>query len=71
MPSPDNQITVGAVMVAIAVVAVMLAVVLALREEPLVPDPPYVPPTRPRTNFRDPILIACFGLGDESAKPAG
>jgi hypothetical protein len=47
MPSRDVEISVGGIMVAIAVVAVAIAAYVALREEPLVPDPPYVPRARP------------------------
>ena len=61
MPSRDEQISVGGLMVAIAVVAVLIAVFLALREGPLVPDPPYVPRARPPRSLSRPILIA--GLG--------
>jgi hypothetical protein len=43
MESRDVQISLGAAMITIAVVAVFIAVILALREEPLVADSPYVP----------------------------
>ena len=46
------------VAIAIAVVAVLLGVTLALREGPLVADPPYVPRAKPHGKLRPPILIA-------------
>jgi hypothetical protein len=62
MQSRDEQISLGAAMIAIAVAAVIIAVILALREEPLVADPPYVPRARPPAKLREklnrPILIA-------------
>lgn len=62
MPSRDEQLSVGGLMITIAVVAVLIAVFLALREGPLVPDPPYVPRARPPRSLSRPILIA--GVGD-------
>ncbi len=56
MTSRENQISVGALMIAIAVVAILLGVILALREGPLVADPPYVP--RPKPPRQRPLLIA-------------
>jgi hypothetical protein len=71
MQSRDEQISLGAAMIAIAVVAVFIVVTWALREEPLVADPPfvlpkeplvadpaYVPPTRIQEDFSGAILIA-------------
>jgi hypothetical protein len=43
----DVQFSVGKAMIVIAVLAVSLAVILALREEPLVPDPPYLRKSAP------------------------
>jgi hypothetical protein len=58
MVSRDNQVSLVGLMIAIAVLAVALAVFLALRDGPMVGDPPYVPRARPRRPLRRPILIA-------------
>jgi hypothetical protein len=74
MHSREEQISLGAAMIAIALVAVVFAIIVALREEPLVPDPPYVPRTVPpgklQKHTHPPILIALSGIAErpESAR---